>query len=94
MRKVVSYYAEGNALPFSNEEDCRKAEEEFLERAKRWQQETAEAKLDKLKHDLEQASIIPLGTIATCSYTALAIKNLVKVCQAFVEQNKQYLNYY
>jgi len=90
----ILYYAENNWMPFSTQEECEKYEAEELVRAKRWLDNSATSKFEKLKNDLACARSISPGTIVTCSYDSLAIKRMVKVCQSFAEENKAYLSHY
>lgn len=97
--RTVYYPEKGNKNQvFFSKESCEQYEKQEEEREKRWlehmETNSPFAKLEKLKRDLEMASTIPSGTIATCSYDCLAIKGMVKVCQTFAEDNKKYLSYY
>ena len=94
MRQQTLFYAEGYSHPFSNESDCKKYEDDMKESIARWKDNSSKSKFEKLKHDLEQSTYIHPSTIATCSFDAIAIKSMVKVCQKFAEENKEYLNYY
>lgn len=93
MIKIVKYHSDDGRV-YNTEEDALKADADFRQRQKSWQDNTATSKLDKLKFNLEKACVIHPETIATCSFDALAIKGMVIVCKEFVEANKDYLNYY
>jgi hypothetical protein len=94
MRKITTYYAEGYNWPFNSEEDALKKEAELKERQKQWENNSPESKMKELLYNLEQCQCIHPQTIATCSFDCIRIKMMVKVCQAFAEKNKEYLNYY
>jgi hypothetical protein len=94
MREVTKYYSEYSSRPFDSRLDCLDFEENYKKRAKEWESKSAASKLDQLRFELSQQVFIPDETIATCTFDALIIKGLVKVCQKFVEENKEYLDYY
>lgn len=88
------YYAEGVSWPFDNEKDALSAEAKHKEDCARWIDNSPQSKMEKLIKDLENATYILPGTIATCPYTSIQIKGMVKVCQKFTEENKEYLSSY
>ena len=89
MQKIIHYYAEGISLPFLTEEAAIQAEKEHKERMEYWKQNTAQAKYDKLCHDLKESMNVWEGTIATCSHDTIRIKSMVKICK----ENKHNLRY-
>ena len=94
MKEITTYYAEGIGRPFYSKEDCERVETELKERQKYWAENSSAAKFDKLTHDLKEAMYIHPDTIATCTMESLVIKGMVRVCQKFAEDHKEYLNYY
>lgn len=96
MRTV--YYIEGSSFPFTNKDEAEKAELLHKEREKEWQanynQNNPALKLEKLIHELKECQNVWEGTICTCSYDVIRIKAMVRVCQEFADQHKEYLNYY
>lgn len=94
MQKVTKYYAEGYYQPFATEEEALAYEARMKELLARLADNSSSSKFSLLVAELEAAQVIPEGTLATCSYESLAIKAMVKVCQKFVEANKEALNYY
>lgn len=90
----ILYISDYSSRTFTAKEDCEKFENDLRSKMEEWAKKSAESKLDKLIFELKEESFIPIGTIATCSYESLAIKRMVKVCQKFVEENKEYLNNY
>lgn len=94
MKKVVSYYADGDPRPYDTKEEALRVEARNKEWYDGWLKNNVDTKLMILKDNLDKAMYIHPGTIATCSFQSLQMKALVKVCQAFAEENKEYLNYY
>lgn len=94
MKKETLYYAEGYSRPFLSEEACLKYEKQQEENIKRWKGNLPSSKLEKLKLDLDKAMYVSPSTIATCTHDSIAIKQLIRVCQKFAEENKEYLNHY
>jgi hypothetical protein len=95
MRKVITYYADGIInRGYSTEEEALKAEEQHKKMLESWKKNSSKGKLDKLIFDLQNACIIHPDTIATCPFESLAIKGMVRVCQQFAEENKEYLSHY
>ncbi len=94
MQKITYFYAEGDNRPYSSEEEALKVEE----RNKEWREglinNDPHVKLSKLKDDLDKAMYIHPATMATCTFSSLQVKAMVKVCQTFADVNKEYLNYY
>ncbi len=79
---------------YKTEEEAREKEKEERDRSKAWEANTPDAKLDKLRFDLKDCLFIHPQTMATCSFDAIRIKKMVRVCQKFAEENKVYLDYY
>lgn len=80
---------------YGSAEECLAAEGAEMERRAYWSNNhDPAAKLDKLKSQLDAAMHIAPDTIATCTCDSLRVKAMVTVCQAFAEDNKQYLQYY
>lgn len=94
MRKEVYYYADGDPRPYNTEEDALRVEVRNKERYDGWLKNNVDTKLMILKDNLDKAMYIHPSTIATCTFECLQMKALVKVCQAFAEENKKYLDYY
>lgn len=95
MKKITTYYADGYNWPFNSEEEALKKETELKEHQKQWfENNSSESKMKELLHNLEQSQYIHPHTLATCTFDSIRIKMMVKVCQAFAEKNKEYLNYY
>jgi hypothetical protein len=94
MKKIMHYYAEGISEPFFTEEEAIKAEEEHRKRIEYWTQNSAQAKYDKLCHDLKESLNVWEGTIATCTHDTIRIKGMVIICKDFYEKNKHNLQYY
>ncbi len=94
MRKVTKYYADNCFVAFNSEEEAKKYEDERKELEAAAVSRSPQVLLKLLIKDLEEAPMIPEGTIATCSFQSLQLKGMVKVCQAFAEKYKEYLNYY
>lgn len=96
MRTEILYYVDGISWPFRTQKEALEAEAKHKEDCARWMENlhSPHTKMEKLIKDLENALHIPEGTIATCTFSALQIKGLVRVCQKFVEEHKEYLNYY
>lgn len=89
------YMAEGSNAVYTNPEECRAEEERRKNQQEEWKiRFDSYAKLEKLKTELDEAMLIAPGTIATCTANSLQIKALVRTCQKFVEENKDYLRYY
>ena len=96
MRTVITYYVDGESYPYYDKEQAEKAQIAANERNQRWEEnfKHPDIVLEKLVLDLKNSMFIPEGTIATCTMRSLIIKGMVRVCQEFVEKNKEYLNYY
>ena len=94
MQKITYYYADGVSQKFLTEEDALKAEEEHKQQIEYWKQNTAQAKYDKLCHDLKECMNVWEGTIATCSFDTIRLKGLTTICKEFYETNKECLKYY
>jgi hypothetical protein len=89
------YFADFGGTPYSSEAECLAAEAKERERQEYWRtHHDPRTKLEQLKAQLDAAMNIDPRTIATCSFDSLQVKGLVRVCQAFAETNKQYLDYY
>lgn len=94
MREETLYYVDGIASPFRTKEEAERAEKNQAEQRKLWLQNTPESKLNELCHRLKQCQYVHPSTIATCTYDSIRIKSMIKVCQEFVEKNKEFLNHY
>jgi ubiquinone biosynthesis protein Coq4 len=94
MKEVTLYYADGFNIPFANKEEAIAQELKIKEMVENMNKNSPSAILEKLYLDLKQASYIPEGTIGTCSYQEMSIRNMVKCCQEFVDKYKEYLKYY
>lgn len=94
MRKVTQYYVDGYYRGFDTEEEAKKYEDRQKALNAAAESRSPQAVFNLLINDLEKASVIPEGIICTCSFESLQIKAMVKVCQAFAEKYKEYLNYY
>lgn len=92
--QITTIYTAHDGKRFRSQAECEDYEKELTKKAKYWNENSPQSKFDKLIYDLERATDIHPDTIATCSFTSLQIKNMVKVCQKFTEENKEYLNYY
>lgn len=94
MITTTLYYVDGISSSFNNKEECEKAEEDFKIRLERWKNNSPSVKLDKLKYELQEAMYVSPGTICTCPYDSLRMKQMVIACQNFVNENRQYLSHY
>ena len=94
MREETLYYAEGNPFPYLSKSAAEEWERKAAERRKHWLENTADARYDQLLQELKNCQYIPPGTITTCSYDAIRIKGMVRVCQEFAQKYKEFLNYY
>lgn len=94
MREVKLYYADNYHRPFNTPEECLKYEEDAKKRNSDYLAYSSQTKFTVLVDKLKEAMYIDPRTTATCSYDALGIKGMVRVCQSFAEEHKHYLNYY
>lgn len=94
IKEKTIYYVDGIYYPFYNKEEAERVEEDLKKTFINLKEHSSKHKLEKLILDLKNAEYIPEGTIATCSFDSLGIKNMVKVCQKFAEDHKEYLKYY
>lgn len=96
MRTV--YYIDGSIWPFTDKDEAEKAELAHKEKQKEWQENwdkhDPRLKLEKLIHELKECMNVWEGTMATCSFDSIRVKGMVRTCQAFAKENKEYLNYY
>lgn len=95
MREETRYYIDGFYSPFFNKEEAEAAELKYKENLKRWQDNSAQSKYEKLVHELKDCLYIDEErTMVTCSFDDLRIKHLIRICEKFAEDNKEYLKYY
>ena len=92
--EIFTQYIAADGTRFRDKYACEIYEENLEKRRQSWAENSPRTKFDKLVYELEKAYDIHPDTIATCSFTSLQIKGMVKVCQKFAEENKEYLNYY
>jgi hypothetical protein len=99
MKEVTLYYADCtngflDSRGFATAAEALAVEKQHREFEERWKENSPETKLEKLISELNQCQIINPETIATCTFDSIRVKAMVRVCQKFAEENKQYLNYY
>lgn len=89
------YMTDSSWHVYHDKDQCAAAEEREKAQRAEWKGRfDPQTKLARLKAELDEAMHIAPGTIATCATTSLQIKAMVRVCQRFADENKEYLNYY
>lgn len=92
MKEVTVYIAE-DGQKFTDKTSCERHDEALKSWLEWAQTGSAEAKLNLLVNDLNKCQNTE-GMVATCSHDTLRIKGMIRVCQKFIEDNKELLKYY